>query len=83
MLSVTGTTEDFLSVEGYKMAEGSFITESDVSNLSNVAVIGSTIADDYFGKIDPVGEVIKINGKNFVVVGVLETVGSVGFWFKS
>ena len=61
------------------MAEGNFITESDVSNLSNVAVIGSTIADDYFGKIDPVGEVIKINGKNFVVVGLLETIGSAGF----
>lgn len=77
--SVTGTTEDFLSVEGYKIAEGSFITTSDVSNLSNVAVIGSTIANDYFGKIDPVGEVIKINGKNFVVAGVLDTIGSSGF----
>jgi putative ABC transport system permease protein len=77
--SVTGTTEDFLSVEGYKMAEGNFITESDVSNLSNIAVIGSTIVDDYFGKIDPVGEVIKVNGKNFVVVGVLDTIGSTGF----
>ncbi len=77
--SVTGTTEDYLGVQGYKMAEGSFITASDVSNLSNVAVIGSTIADDYFGKIDPVGEVIKIDGKNFTVVGLLETVGTSGF----
>jgi putative ABC transport system permease protein len=78
-VSVTGTTEDFLAVQGYKMAEGSFITASDVSNLSNVAVIGSTIADDYFGKIDPVGEVIKIDGKNFTIVGLLETIGSSGF----
>jgi putative ABC transport system permease protein len=78
-VSVTGTTQDFLAVEGYKMAEGNFITESDVSNLSNVAVIGNTIAQDYFGKIDPIGEVIKINGKNFVVVGLLETIGTAGF----
>ena len=78
-VSVTGTTQDFLAVEGYKMAEGNFITESDVSNLSNVAVIGNTIAEDYFGKIDPIGEVIKINGKNFVVVGLLQTVGTAGF----
>jgi len=77
--SVIGTTEDFLSVEGYKISEGSFFTASDVSNLSNVAVIGSTIVDDYFGKIDPVGEVIKVNGKNFVVIGVLDTIGSTGF----
>ncbi len=78
-VSVTGTTQDFLAVEGYKMAEGNFITESDVSNLSNVAVIGNTIAENYFGKIDPIGEVIKINGKNFVVVGLLQTVGTAGF----
>ena len=78
-VSVTGTTQDFLTVEGYKMTEGNFITESDVSNLSNVAVIGNTVAEDYFGKIDPVGEIIKINGKNFVVVGILQTVGTIGF----
>ena len=78
-VSVTGTTQDFLTVEGYKMAEGNFITESDVSNLSNVAVIGNTVAEDYFGKIDPVGEIIKINGKNFVISGLLQTVGTSGF----
>ncbi|MBE3085486.1 MAG: ABC transporter permease, partial [Bacteroidetes bacterium] len=78
-VSVTGTTQDFLTVEGYKMAEGNFITESDVSNLSNVAVIGNTVAEDYFGKIDPVGEIIKINGKNFVISGLLQTIGTAGF----
>ena len=78
-VSITGTTQDFLTVEGYKMAEGNFITESDVSNLSNIAVIGNTIAEDYFGKIDPVGEIIKINGKNFVISGLLQTVGTAGF----
>lgn len=78
-ISVTGTTQDFLAVQGYKMAEGNFITESNVSNLSNVAVIGNTVAEDYFGKIDPVGEIIKINGKNFVIIGLLETIGTMGF----
>ena len=78
-VSVTGTTQDFLTVQGYKMAEGNFITESDVSNLSNVAVIGNTIAEDYFGKINPIGEIIKINGKNFVISGLLQTVGTAGF----
>jgi len=78
-VSVTGTTQDFLTVESYKMAKGNFITESDVSNLSNVAVIGNTVAEDYFGKIDPVGEIIKINGKNFVISGLLQTIGTAGF----
>jgi putative ABC transport system permease protein len=30
---------------------------------------------DYFGKTNPVGEEVKINGKNFTVMGILKSVG--------
>jgi putative ABC transport system permease protein len=74
--SVTGTTEDFLKVQGYEIDRGGFFTESDVANMSNIAVLGDTIVSDYFGKINPVGEIIKINGKNFTVIGTVKSVGS-------
>lgn len=75
-VSVTATTEDYLSLQGYEMDKGSFFTVSDVSNSSNVAVIGDTVVSDFFGKINPVGEVIKIDGKNFKVMGTLKSIGS-------
>jgi putative ABC transport system permease protein len=75
-VSVTGTNEDFLNVLGYEIDKGSFFTESDVANMSNVVVLGDTVVEDYFGKINPIGEVIKINGKNFTVIGTIEPVGA-------
>jgi putative ABC transport system permease protein len=74
--SIIGTTEDYLIVKGYETDRGNFFTESDVANMSNTAVLGDTIVSDYFGKINPVGEIIKINGKNFTVIGTVKSAGS-------
>ncbi|MCD4670134.1 MAG: ABC transporter permease [Actinomycetia bacterium] len=74
--SIVGTTEDFLIVQGYEIDKGSFFAESDVANMSNVVVLGDTVVSDYFGKINPVGEIIKIGGKNFTVIGTVKSAGS-------
>ncbi|MEE8324535.1 MAG: ABC transporter permease [Candidatus Humimicrobiaceae bacterium] len=73
---IVGTTEDFLEVQGYELGRGSFITESDVANMLNAVVLGDGIVEDYFGKINPIGETIKISGKNFIVIGTVEPLGS-------
>ncbi len=75
-VSITGTSEDFLDVMNYELDKGGFFTSSEVSNMSNVVVLGDTVVGDYFGKINPIGEVIKIDGKNFTVIGTLESVGA-------
>ncbi|MBL7060991.1 MAG: ABC transporter permease [Actinobacteria bacterium] len=74
--SIIGTTEDYLIVQGYEIDRGSFFTESDVANMSNTVVLGDTVVSDYFGKINPVGEIIKINGKNFTIIGTVKSAGS-------
>jgi len=73
--SVTATTEDYITIQDYNLDEGNFFTSGDVANLSSVAVLGYNVVNDYFGKTNPIGEIIKINGKNFTVMGTLETVG--------
>jgi len=74
--SIIGTTEDFLTVQGYELDRGSFFTESDIANMSNVAVLGDTIVSDYFGKMNPIGEIIKIGGKNFTIIGTVKSAGA-------
>lgn len=74
-VSLTATSEDYLNFAGYELEEGSFFTEGDVSNSSNVVVLGYNVVTDYFGKTNPVGEEVKINGKNFTVMGILKSVG--------
>jgi putative ABC transport system permease protein len=56
--------------------KGNFFKKSDVTNASNVAVIGKTTAKKLFGKIEPIGKIIRIDGKNFKVIGILEERGA-------
>jgi putative ABC transport system permease protein len=50
-----------------------------VDNNAQVAVLGSAIAQSLYGFRDPVGQPIRINGRQFQVVGVLESKGGGAF----
>jgi len=78
-VSITGATNEIFDVQNYKLDKGSFFTSGDVSGYSNNAVIGSQIVKDYFGRINPVGETIKIDNQSFTVIGVLQSVGTNAF----
>ncbi len=77
--SVTGVTEDYILVHTYSLASGRGLTASDRSKHSQVAVIGATTVETFFGTDSPLGQTIKINNDNYNVVGVLESKGSTGF----
>lgn len=55
--------------------QGEFITADDVASRSDVVVLGSKTADHLFGNNDPLGEKIKIKGRNLRVIGVLPASG--------
>src|SRR5438132_1206420 len=57
------------------------ITDSEVDRLSRVCVLGPVTAKNLFGVDDPIDEVIKLNGVNFRVTGVLKAKGDQG-WFN-
>lgn len=78
--AITGVTPGFVSVQAYTVDQGRFITNSDNSAESRVAVLGSQAASDLFSGLNPMGRDITINGINFTVVGVLASKGSTGFF---
>jgi putative ABC transport system permease protein len=45
---IGGTTPAWLSVGNWSMAHGNFFTQDDVSRVSKVAVLGSTVAANLF-----------------------------------
>ena len=73
---VTGATPDFAIVSNIAVAEGRFITVSDVGSAARVAVIGQTVADKLFSETNPIGEMIRLNRVSFTIVGLLESKGS-------
>ncbi len=79
-VSVTGITEDYFKVNTSNEVElGRAITAKDRAAKNRVAVIGSQTAEDLFLGLSPLNKVIKINGVNFTIVGVLKEQDSAGF----
>ncbi len=72
---IEATTPEFEHVLNYPTEYGQFITERHVASRDMVTVLGSKVAEDLFGDEDPVGERIRINGRPFNVIGVLEKKG--------
>ncbi len=73
--TVYASTENGRELNNIEVEEGKFYSRSDVSNSLNVAVIGQTVMKNLFGKTDPIGKIIKLDGKNFKVIGTLESKG--------
>ena len=79
-VSVTGITEDYFKVNTSNEVElGRAITAKDRAAKNRIAVIGSQTAEDLFLGLSPLNKVIKINGVNFTIVGVLKEQDSAGF----
>jgi len=76
---IFSTTENGRQLYNMDVEKGKFYTRGDVSSSANVAVIGQTVVKKLFGKIDPVGKIIKISGQNFKVIGTLESRGTDSF----
>jgi putative ABC transport system permease protein len=73
---IAGVTHEAEKVDNYVVALGSFITESAYRARSRVAVLGSEVAKTLFGELNPIGQSIRIGGRQFQVVGVLESRGT-------
>lgn len=71
-----GVTPPFLTVREFSLAQGRFITDSDVQRNNRVAVIGSEIAEELFPNVEPIGEKLRVSNLSFDIVGVLEEKGA-------
>jgi len=86
--NVTGVTESYPAVRDWPLESGTFFSTSDLNLSAQVAVIGTTTAQNLFGDADAVGQTIQLRqvfggGRdqrarilNFKVVGVLALKGS-------
>jgi putative ABC transport system permease protein len=77
--SVTGTTPNFLEVRKYKLAAGRMFTSQDNEARRRVTVLGATPLAN-LGIAEPsqiIGELVRIRGLQFEVIGVLAPKGQV------
>lgn len=69
--NVTGVSEDFADINKLDIAQGRTLQYLDIAQRTNVCVVGSFINLKYFGG-QALGGKIKLNGRDFTIVGVLE-----------
>ncbi len=74
-VTLYGMTDAATEMYNVYPAEGRFLTEEDVKSYSDVVIIGSRVKEELFGSDDALGQKIKIKGKNFKVIGILENKG--------
>ncbi|OGO19481.1 MAG: hypothetical protein A2144_08265 [Chloroflexi bacterium RBG_16_50_9] len=72
---VEATTPEFEKVLNYPVAEGQFISERNVTSKDMVVVLGSKVAEELLIGDNAVGQKVRINGRQFTIIGILEKKG--------
>ncbi|HWP96927.1 MAG TPA: ABC transporter permease [Syntrophomonadaceae bacterium] len=76
---VDGTVPDLQAIKNWPTDRGAFFDQSDIDNMTTVAVLGQTVVTNLFpGTANPLGKNVRINGLDFTVIGVLTAKGAGG-----
>jgi len=75
---IFGGDENYPELNGYTIAAGRDLSGIDVRSGRNVCIIGSDIANKFFGSNPekPLEKIIKINNIPYRIIGVLESKGT-------
>lgn len=77
---IIGVYPTYATIHKVTIDNGSFISQRDVDSTAKVAVIGPQVASDLFGtNVNPIGQIIRINGQTLRIVGTTVSKGGSGF----
>ena len=79
-VSIIGSAPPYIPMRNFEVEKGRGFTEVEADKLAHVAILGPTTVTNLFDDNEAVGETIKLNGINFLVVGVLKAKGDQGFY---
>lgn len=78
LFDFVGVSASYIKVENASVKEGYFFSKQQQQSYAQVAVLGSEVADELFAG-DPIGKKIRIKGRSFKVIGVMEKRGKTFF----
>ncbi len=74
---ILGTTVEYPDTSGLVVASGRYFNQQEELDGRQVAVLGPDVADKLFPSLDPIGQEIRLKGRPYTVVGLLERRGKV------
>lgn len=71
-MTLIGTNGSYEDIQGMELTCGRFLKNTDLENNSYVVVITADTATELLGRVNVEGESISLNGRKFLVIGVLD-----------
>src|SRR6266436_3723739 len=76
-VSLSGQTANMADIDTRAVELGRYFTPSEAEHRTNVCLIGDTLVQQLFLGTDPIGKTIRVGNDEFMVIGVMEKIGSV------
>jgi len=76
-VSLSGQTANMADIDTRTVELGRYFTASEAEHRTNVCLIGDTLVQQLFLGMDPIGKSIRVGNDEFMVIGVMEKIGSV------
>jgi putative ABC transport system permease protein len=68
-LMLYGADNSYLEIQGGSLLTGRFFSQSELKSGRPVVVLEQEVAERLFGRSDPIGELVRIGGTSFTVIG--------------
>ena len=76
--TIYGVNNKYFNIRKYTIGTGRSFTETEIQTYAKVCLVGQTIVENLFGKIDPIGQTIRYKNIPLLIIGVLGEKGENG-----
>ena len=78
--TVRGTGASYARLANFEMDRGRYFNNEEIRSAQRVCVVGSTVLKNLFEGINPLGKTVKVDGKNFLVIGTTVSKGALSWY---
>jgi len=74
--TLIGTTDSYAIVRNAEVSSGRFLSSDDVKRNARVVTVGAAIAKELFPQGNPIGQLVRIRGTSYEVIGIMSEKGA-------
>ena len=75
-VGIGAVSDEYYDIEALQLEKGRFFSKSEAVRAAPVVVLGHDVAETLFEGQDPMGKEVRLYGRKFTVIGVIEKMGS-------
>lgn len=78
--TVRGTGASYARLANFEIDRGRYFNNEEIRSAKRICVLGSTVLKNLFEGRNPLGKTIKVDGKNFLVIGTTVPKGALSWY---